>query len=87
MRLVVDFQSQRISRKSENKARDSASWRYAIASVLLVAVMVIPTLSQWVESQTLVKSLQALILPQQINKEHTSNFNRIAFPTAFVALY
>ncbi|MHC5597742.1 MAG: hypothetical protein ACYTXC_17685 [Nostoc sp.] len=44
----------------------SANWRYAIATSVVIAAMVIPQVSGWIESQLLVKSLQGLILPKII---------------------
>ncbi|WP_225225445.1 M23 family metallopeptidase [Komarekiella delphini-convector] len=58
----------------------SANWRYAIATSVVIAAMVVPQVSGWIESQLLVKSLQGLILPRTSNK--VLNNGRIAFPTA-----
>jgi len=60
----------------------SANWRYAIATSVVIAAMVIPQVSGWVESQVLVKSLQSLILPKTIGSNQVLNNGRIAFPTA-----
>lgn len=82
MRLVVDFQGKRTTRKNLITANDSASWRYAIASSVLVAMMMVPQISRWVESQTLVKSLQALVLPQQVPRSLQAQPHKIEFPIA-----
>jgi lysostaphin len=60
----------------------STNWRYAIATSVLIAAMVVPQVSWWVESQLLVKSLQSLILPKTIGSNQVLNNGRIAFPTA-----
>ncbi len=54
----------------------SANWRYAIATSVLIAAMVIPQVSGWVES------LQSLILSKTIGSNEVLNNGRIAFPTA-----
>lgn len=61
---------------------DSASWGYAIATGVLVAMMVVPQISAWVKSQTLVKSFQTIVLQEPLDKQPSSNFNPIAFPIA-----
>jgi murein DD-endopeptidase MepM/ murein hydrolase activator NlpD len=60
----------------------SGNWRYAIATSVLIAAMVIPQVSGWIESQVLVKSLQGLILPKTMRSNQVLNNRRIAFPTA-----
>jgi lysostaphin len=60
----------------------SGNWRYAIATSVVIAAMVIPQVSGWIESQLLVKSLQGLILPKTIRSNQVLNNGRIAFPTA-----
>lgn len=60
----------------------SGNWRYAIATSVVIAAMVIPQVSGWIESQLLVKSLQSLILPKTIRRNQVLNNGRIAFPTA-----
>ena len=60
----------------------SANWRYAIATSVVIAAMVIPQASGWIESQLLVKSLQSLILPKTIRRNQVLKNGRIAFPTA-----
>lgn len=60
----------------------SESWRYAIATSVVIAAMVIPQVSGWIESQLLVKSLQNLILPRTVVSNKVLNNGRIAFPTA-----
>lgn len=81
MRLVVDFQGKKATRRNVITANDSASWRYAIAVCVLVAMMVIPSFSQWVESQTVVKSIQAIVLPQQVQSS-LPRPGKIVFPTS-----
>jgi murein DD-endopeptidase MepM/ murein hydrolase activator NlpD len=61
---------------------DSASWGYAIASCFLVAMMVVPQFSAWVESQTLVKSIQSLVRPQQVPTSLPHSLHEIGFPIA-----
>ncbi|MBD2560658.1 M23 family metallopeptidase [Nostoc linckia FACHB-391] len=60
----------------------SANWRYAIATSVLIAAMVIPQVSGWIESQLLVKSLQGLILRRTVVSNQVLNNRRIVFPTA-----
>ncbi|WP_029631331.1 MULTISPECIES: M23 family metallopeptidase [Nostocales] len=60
----------------------SANWRYAIATSVLIAAMVIPQVSGWIESQVLIKSLQSPILPKTVRSNEVLNIGRIAFPTA-----
>lgn len=60
----------------------SANWRYAIATSVLIAAMVVPQVSGWVESQLLVKFLQSLILPKTVRSNEVLNNGQIAFPTA-----
>ncbi|MBW4628975.1 MAG: hypothetical protein KME49_26560 [Brasilonema octagenarum HA4186-MV1] len=80
MRLVVDFQAS----KAKTKLSINNTWNYAIATSVLVAAMVIPQVSGWVESQQLVKSLQSALQHQTQSSDDNKTFSsgRFVFPTA-----
>jgi murein DD-endopeptidase MepM/ murein hydrolase activator NlpD len=100
MRLVIDFQRSRgeidssaeLQRDGKSKKKRSTrdfdpNWRYTIASSILVIAIAIPQISDWVESQLLVKSLQSLVaLPSATVTTTTGSYSlsngQIAFPTA-----
>jgi murein DD-endopeptidase MepM/ murein hydrolase activator NlpD len=78
MRLVIDFQGGKSKKKRSTRDFD-LTWRYTIASSILVVAIAIPQISSWVESQLLIKSLQSLVgLP---NTTGLSN-GQITFPVA-----
>ncbi len=87
MRLIIDFQGSKRNSKTVLSKASEPCWKYAIATGFLVAAMVVPQLSEWVESQRLVKSLQTLVgsLPNTtaISNSDSSGalYSRIAFPT------
>ncbi|MEI2577326.1 M23 family metallopeptidase [Scytonema sp. PRP1] len=78
MRLVIDFRAS----KAKNKLSINNTWNYAIATSVLIAAMVVPQVSGWVESQLSVKSFQGLLLPRTVGSNEVLNNGRIAFPTA-----
>lgn len=80
MRLVVDFRAS----KAKTKLSINNTWNYAIATSVLVAAMVIPQVSGWVESQQLVKSLQSALQHQTQSSDDNKTFSsgRFVFPTA-----
>jgi murein DD-endopeptidase MepM/ murein hydrolase activator NlpD len=89
MRIIFETDGDKDVRNSTVTSLDetadtssSANWRYAIATSVLIAAMVIPQVSGWIESQLLVKSLQGLILPKTIRSNQVLNNRRIVFPTA-----
>lgn len=78
MRLVIDFQGSKHQSKTVLNKASNPDWKYAIATGILVAAMVVPQFSEWVESQELIKSLQIRVgsLPTT-----GATISRIAFPT------
>ncbi|MUG91753.1 peptidoglycan DD-metalloendopeptidase family protein [Scytonema sp. UIC 10036] len=83
MRLVIDFRGGGNHGGKRVKPPINRNWGYAIATSVLVAAMVIPQVSQWVESQQLVKSLLgALHKPTQTNGDNKAvSTDRFVFPT------
>ncbi|MFL9458207.1 M23 family metallopeptidase [Tolypothrix bouteillei VB521301_2] len=83
MRLVIDFRGGGTNGGKRVKPPIYGNWGYAIATSFLVAAMVIPQVSQWVESQQLVKSLlSALHEPTQTNGDNKAvSTEGFVFPT------
>lgn len=84
MRLVIDFRGGGTNGAKRVKPPINQNWGYAIATSLLVAAMVIPQVSFWVESQQLVKSLLGALQPQTQTNGDGKAFStgRFVFPTA-----
>ncbi|MBW4504296.1 MAG: M23 family metallopeptidase [Scytonema hyalinum WJT4-NPBG1] len=84
MRLVIDFHGGGTNGANRLNPRINQNWGYAIATSVLVAAMVIPQVSFWVESQQLVKSLQSALQHQTQSSDDSKTFSsgRFAFPTA-----
>ncbi|WP_211178638.1 MULTISPECIES: hypothetical protein [Brasilonema] len=76
MRFVIEFDSQReddtqtvklpVDAASETSSVDdkSPAWKYAIVTSLLVVCVVVQPISTFIESQSVVQSIQTLVNPQ-----------------------
>jgi len=84
MRLVIDFHGGGTNGAKRLNPRINQNWSYAVATSVLVAAMVIPQVSGWIESQQLVKSLQSALQHQTQSSDDNKTFSsgRFVFPTA-----
>lgn len=84
MRLVIDFCGGGTNGVKRVKPPINQNWGYAIATSILVAAMVIPQVSFWVESQPLIKSLLGGLPEQSQTNSDGKAFStgRFVFPTA-----
>lgn len=84
MRLVIDFRGGGTNGVKRVKPPINQNWGYAIATSVLVAAMVIPQVSFWVESQSLIKSLLSALQPQTQSSGDSKTFSTsgFVFPTA-----
>jgi murein DD-endopeptidase MepM/ murein hydrolase activator NlpD len=91
MRIKLEIDSSKTSNENElvdyqqldRKAIDK-NWHYAFATFILTLAIAIPQISNWVESQLLVKYLQSLVTVPKTTVTGTTGLSRsqIAFPTA-----
>lgn len=84
MRLVIDFRGGGTNGAKRVKPPINQNWSYAVTTSVLVAAMVIPQVSGWIESQQLVKSLRSALQHQTQSSDDSKTFSsgRFAFPTA-----